>query len=94
MRYCDNLVGSTGWTESDTIVWNIDGAPSTGLGLEFQLNAYSDDLLLDSTVEISNVEFNPNPNLNPVPEPAAIFIFGLGLVGLAYTGRKNMFGLN
>lgn len=84
----DNSTGSTDWTESDTIVWSIGGAPSTGLGLEFQLNAY--DLLSESAVQISNVEFN----LNPVPEPATIFIFGLGLVGLVYAGRKNMFGLN
>lgn len=84
----NNSTGSTDWTESDTIAWSIDGAPSTGLGLEFQLNAY--DGVLGSTVQISNVEFN----LNPVPEPAALFIFGLGLVGLAYAGRKNMFGLN
>lgn len=84
----NNLVGLTDWTDSETIIWRVAGAPSTGLGLEFQLNAY--DTAFSSTVQISNVEFN----LNPVPEPAALFIFGLGLVGLAYAGRKNMFGLN
>lgn len=86
----NNSVSSTDWTKSDTINWNITGAPSTGLGLglEFQLNAYDD--VSGSTVQISNVEFN----LKPVPEPATIFIFGLGLVGLSFAGRKNIFGLN
>jgi len=94
----NNSTGSNSWVESDTIVWGIGGAPSSGLGLEFQLNSWeypSDDYydinkVFKSTVQLSNVEFN----LNSVPEPAAIFMFGLGLVGLAYAGRKNMLGLN
>lgn len=86
----DNSGSVTDWTESGTVIWSIVDAPSTdlGFGLEFQLN--SPDEVSGSYVQISDVEFN----LNPVPEPATIFIFGLGLVGLAYTGRKNMFDLN
>lgn len=83
--------GSIGWTEYGAIVWNIVDTPSTdlGFGLEFQLS--SNDEVLGSNVQINDVEVN---FLNPVPESTTIFMFGLGLVGLAYTGRKNNIVLN
>ena len=96
----NNLDASTDWSVSGTTIWSIVDAPSTsdGFGLEFLLNSYEYegldekeyDQVSGSTVKIRDVEVT----LSPAPEPATIFIFGLGLVGLAYAGRKNMFGLN
>ncbi len=81
----NNSTGSSDWAEADTILWRIANAPSgsLGFGWEFQLNAY--DNVSESTVQISNVEFNRIP----IPESATIFVVGLGFLSLTYAGRKK-----
>lgn len=95
LNYTDYEFVVGGANPSDTNVLTLSGGGEINLtsyrnsAIDLAFGFEANDLLMGSVGTFSNIQINYAGSTAAVPEPSTIFLFGIGLLGIASLGRKK-----